>query len=390
MIPALVASEVRETLLDYLRTTWSLSDRELDAALFSFLESDRRHGGTGIFQGPYVRLRLPFEPAPPDAGIPLDLRVPYTRYRHQLAAWQRLSSKDGREPQPTLVVTGTGSGKTEAFLLPILDHCLRARQRGEKGIKAVVLYPMNALAADQARRIAEMVYGTDDDHPMRGKLRVGMYVGGKGKHRVMGPDHVIDDRDQLRAQPPDLLLTNYKMLDFLLLRPSDRRLWADNGPETLRYLVLDELHTYDGAQGTDVACLVRRLGARLDPAGTGSGFCPVGTSATVASEGAASEGGSSQARLLEFASQIFDRDFDAESVVGETRRDAAGFFALFGPGGCRRTSRSCAPRRTTTSPRTSGGSRRRSFPRTRSWSSTERSTASGSGIASPDTLRPAR
>jgi DEAD/DEAH box helicase domain-containing protein len=322
MIPALVAAEVRETLLDYLRTTWALSDRELERALFSFLESDRRDGGTGIFQGPYLRLRLPFEPAPPDARIPLDLRVPYTPYRHQLAAWQRLSSKDGREPQPTLVVTGTGSGKTEAFLLPILDHCLRARERGDQGIKAIVLYPMNALAADQARRIAEMVYGDDDAHPMRGKLRVGMYVGGKGQHRVMGPDHVIDDRDQLRDQPPDLLLTNYKMLDFLLLRPSDRRLWADNGPDTLRYLVLDELHTYDGAQGTDVACLVRRLAARLG----GARFCPVGTSATVTSED-----GSSQARLLEFASQVFGRRFDADAVVGETRRDATGFFGLFGP-----------------------------------------------------------
>ena len=158
---------------------------------------------------------------------------------------------------------------------------------------------------------------------MRGKLRVGMYVGGDGKHRVMGPDHVIDDRKQLREQPPDILLTNYKMLDFLLLRHErPRSCGRTTGPDTLRYLVLDEFHTYDGAQGTDVAVLLRRLAARLG----GSRFCPVGTSATVTSED-----GSSQARLLEFASQIFDCTFDPEAVVGETRRDPAAFFGLFGP-----------------------------------------------------------
>ena len=84
-----------------------------------------------------------------------------------------------------------------------------------------------------------------------------------------GPDHLIDKRDTLRADPPDILLTNYKMLDFLLLRREDRNLWAANEPETLRYVVLDEFHTYDGAQGTDVAMLLRRLGRTLGMKRTG-------------------------------------------------------------------------------------------------------------------------
>ena len=80
----------------------------------------------------------------------------------------------------------------------------------------------------------------------------------------MGADYIIDKRDVLRNDPPDILLTNYKMLDFLLLRREDRNLWAANDPDTLRYIVLDEFHTYDGAQGTDVAMLLRRLGKSLE------------------------------------------------------------------------------------------------------------------------------
>lgn len=318
MIPALVAEEIRETVVDYLRTTWGLSDRALEAALFDFLEGRSQGGAGNIFRGPYLRLRLPFAPKPPDATVPLEIRPSYDPYLHQLQAWRRLSSRD-HVPQPTLVTTGTGSGKTECFLYPLLDHCHRALERGEAGIKAIVLYPMNALAADQARRIAETIAG---DSRLAGKLRVGMYVGGEGRNREMGPSSVIDDREQLRRKPPDILLTNYRMLDFLLLRPKDQVLWKHNRPGTLRYLVLDELHTYDGAQGTDVACLIRRLTARL---GGQDALCPVGTSATVASGE-----GDGQRDLLEFASTVFDQPFGPDSIVGETRVSPEEFFAAFG------------------------------------------------------------
>src|SRR5699024_1268216 len=140
---------------------------------------------------------------------------------------------------------GTGSGKTECFLYPVLDHCLRARQSGQtQGIKALVIYPMNALATDQARRFAEVIASTAE---FKG-LRVGLYVGGAGKaggESVMTATSVITNRDAMRKAPPDVLLTNYKMLDYLLVRPKDRKLWAHNGPEVLRYVVVDELHTFD-------------------------------------------------------------------------------------------------------------------------------------------------
>ncbi len=302
MIPWVVARELRATLLDYLRSTWGITDAAVERALFELLA-----GPHGMFQGPYLRVGLPFATAP-DVALPLDVAPPYAPHQHQLEAWQRLSSR-GQAPVPTLITTGTGSGKTECFLYPLLDHALRERRAGRAGIKAIVLYPMNALASDQAGRFADAI---DRDERLRGRVRVGLFVGGDGTHRDMGRAHVIDKRDALKDDPPDILLTNYRMLDLLLQRPTDAPLWKHNTPGTLRYLVLDELHTYDGAQGTDVACLVRRLGQRL---GSSEALCPVGTSATVGS------GEESRTELLRFAETLFDQPFPPEAFIGETRVD---------------------------------------------------------------------
>ena len=257
MIPLTVANQVHTTLIDYLQTTYSFQDDGLQRALGDFLEEE-------LFKGPYIDLRLPFRKAGAGETIPLEIAPPFTPYVHQLTAFQRLAGGAGHSPLPTLITTGTGSGKTECFLYPILDHCYR--HKDEPGIKAIILYPMNALATDQAGRLAGAIW---NDERLRGQVTAGVYIGGDNPHphSSMGPDWLIDDREALRKQPPDILLTNYKMLDFLLLRPEDKSLWAGNTPETLRYLVLDELHTYDGAQGSDVAGLVRRLRARSGYAG---------------------------------------------------------------------------------------------------------------------------
>lgn len=307
MIPSVVVGQVRSVVFDYLRTTFDLADADFERALFDCLD-----GPDGLFKGPYVDVRLPFRKAGPGETAPLDLLPPFTPYRHQLRAFRRLYSKDAHQPQPTLVTTGTGSGKTECFLYPILDDCLR--RSGEPGIKAILLYPMNALATDQARRIARTLW---DEPRLHGQVSAGLYIGGEGRHGVADRDYVVDKRDVLRNSPPDILLTNYKMLDFLMLRPEDNPLWRHNRPTTLRYLVLDELHTYDGAQGSDVACLVRRLKARLQVA-PGS-LCCVGTSATIGGETSAE----TIRHLTKFASEIFAESFFDDSVITEDRCDAS-------------------------------------------------------------------
>jgi len=304
MLPSVLVSQLQQGVEDFLQTKFPTTTPHFHGMI------DRFFGQEGaVFKGPYVSLDLPFRHSEHGADYFPEVPLEFPPYAHQAKAFDRLSGDDLRS---TLVATGTGSGKTEAFLWPVLDY---ARQhKGEDGIKAVLIYPMNALANDQAGRIAKAVDGTD----ALGDVRVGLYVGDKEKSPTltMGEDHVITDRETLRRNPPDILLTNYKMLDYLLTRPGDAKLWRYNGPETLRYLVVDELHTFDGAQGTDLACLLRRLKDRL---GAPDGHvCCIGTSATL--------GGTEDfGRLRFYAEEVFDEPFGEKSVVGESRIDAETF-----------------------------------------------------------------
>lgn len=317
LLPTVQAANIRQGLVDYLTTTFALSNPDARDALDRFL-CDRENG---MFKGPYVRLRLPFRPAAQGWRDALDWYEGPTPYGHQAATFARLSSRN-RRPQPTLVTTGTGSGKTEAFLHPILDHVLRARREGVTGTKALILYPMNALANDQAGRLTKLITGYEKLHGITAAL----YTGQKGPQRTMvTAEGLITDRGIIRDTAPDILLTNYKMLDQLLLRHEDQRLWEQSAT-SLRYLVLDEFHTYDGAQGTDVAMLLRRLGLALkshwpkhaveitdaDRARPLGLLTPIATSATLGDKGDPDV-------MLDFAKTVFGEDFDDDGVVTESR-----------------------------------------------------------------------
>lgn len=311
MLPSLIAAELRGALSGYLSTTFALADDDVRERLEAFLTDPTE----GIFRGPYVRLKLPFQPAEDGWAEALDWAPPGFRpYRHQAEAFARLSSRHGR-PAPTLVTTGTGSGKTESFLIPILDHCRREKAAGRAGIKALVLYPMNALANDQARRIAAML---DEHADALADVTVGLYTGDAEAGEGAGFGRLLQQRRELRDNPPDILLTNYKMLDFLLLRPEDAGLWSASR-DSIQYVVLDEFHTYDGAQGTDVAMLLRRLGMALGVAVRGR---PLGRVTPVATSATLGDGQDAGGTLLEFAGRVFGEPFDLGSVVGERRLSA--------------------------------------------------------------------
>jgi DEAD/DEAH box helicase domain-containing protein len=265
-----------------------------------------------VFHQPFVAVRLPFRVAQDMPGdFFKSIHPAHKPYVHQQRAFERLTGEDGRS---TLIATGTGSGKTECFLYPILEYCYN--HRGENGIKALIIYPMNALATDQAKRIAQLIY---DSPKLRGNVTAGMYVGGHESHpsRAMGPHSIITDHETMLTSPPDILLTNYKMLDYLLVRPKDAALWNDNRPGTLKYVAVDEMHTFDGAQGTDLACLLRRLKSRLYA--PSDYLCCIGTSATMGSKDSA-EG------ILKYAESVFGEPFEPNAVVTEDRLTAPEFF----------------------------------------------------------------
>lgn len=299
MIPSVLASQLKQGVEDFLRTTFPVSTPFFHGILDRLLAEPE-----SLFQGPFLDLQLPFQMGESDTAPFPNIALPFTPYLHQERAFDRLS---GPRPRSTLIATGTGSGKTECFLYPILDHCIH--HRGEPGVKAILIYPMNALASDQAARIAKTIH---HDPNLKSMVTAGLFVGQseKNPHYGMTEDAIISHKDTLRHSPPDILLTNYKMLDYLLIRPRDFPLWSQNAPETLRYLVVDELHTFDGAQGTDLACLLRRLKSRLKtPEGH---LCCIGTSATLGDK-------TEHRRLLDYATEIFGEPLAPDAVISEYR-----------------------------------------------------------------------
>ena len=190
---------------------------------------------------------------------------PLSLYKHQEQAVALAAAGES-----FVVTTGTGSGKSLCFFIPIVSHVLAARRSGgERRTHAIVVYPMNALANSQMEELDKFIGGAPGERPITFARYTGQEDG--------------DERKRIANEPPDILLTNFMMLELLMTRQeeTDRRVIGNCAG--LRFLVLDELHTYRGRQGADVALLVRRVRERLQP---GTLLC-IGTSATMANEGIA-------------------------------------------------------------------------------------------------------
>ncbi|HEX4956408.1 MAG TPA: DEAD/DEAH box helicase [Thermoanaerobaculia bacterium] len=223
---------------------------------------------------------------PEDSGEPLRL------HRHQVEAIE--AARAGRN---YVVTTGTGSGKSLAYIIPIVDAVLRAN--GKAGIHAIVVYPMNALANSQGEELKKFL---EHGYPGGvGPVRFARFTGQESQ----------EQREAIKANPPHILLTNYVMLELLLTRVHDAALVR--AAEGLRFLVLDELHTYRGRQGSDVALLIRRAREAF----AAPDLIHVGTSATLAGRGSPAE---QRAKVAEVASRFFGAPVLPEDVVGESLR----------------------------------------------------------------------
>ncbi|MCG8353531.1 MAG: DEAD/DEAH box helicase [Chloroflexales bacterium] len=232
----------------------------------------------------------------------------WTLFTHQQQAVEQILTN-----RNTIVASGTGSDKTEAFFVPILKYCL---QHPGPSIKALILYPMNALTNDQCERFARYLAGTG--------VTFARYTGdtpedeadAQFNDKELRPEQLCakaiwyrrDIRDPARL--PNILMTNYAMLEFLLLRKLDRALFN----QRLQFLVLNEVHTYHGARGIEAACLIRRLKERVGKL-NGALTC-ISASATVKG-------------VMRSAGELFSEAFQTEHICAEqyqpVERDAAGY-----------------------------------------------------------------
>ncbi len=289
-------------------------------------------GQIDFVKGPYVETLPDFEKGKSLEGLQLEgILEP---------SWNTLSSTDPaiwsrplhahqesaiRHEENYLVATGTGSGKTESFLYPLVNSILKQGDLKRPGVRAILVYPLNALANDQLGRIARLLFRDLCDPG----ITLGRYTG-QVKSRATRqeeitrlrstpsfldsfgddadvPDNWLLSRAEMRASPPHILITNYAMLEHILLLPTNRQLLAG---ADLRHIVLDEIHTYAGAQAIEVAFLLRRLKAHLEIA-DGLLRC-IGTSASLDPR--------RKTELADFASQLFGEPFGGEKSVITSKR----------------------------------------------------------------------
>src|SRR5690606_28265281 len=218
--------------------------------------------------------------------------VSLTLFKHQEEAISFAQSGESY-----VLTTGTGSGKSLAYFIPVVDAILKAKAAdATPRTRAIVIYPMNALANSQLEELGKFL-GDYGDHP---PVTYGRYTGQENE----------EERQRLAANPPDILLTNFMMLELLMTRQDDKDKAVIRNAKGLRFLVLDELHTYRGRQGADVALLVRRVREALSDR-----LQCIGTSATMATEG------NEQARnekVADVASRLFGTRITPSSVITET------------------------------------------------------------------------
>lgn len=335
--PIAFTERVVEDFLRYQLTTYPLADTDLYAQLRGLLRLEQSRD-TPLRKGPFISLSRPFKQGSSIAQLVADgvfhpamQAVVPTEHTH-VRAHQDEAIRAVHRGDTTIVSTGTGSGKTEAFLYPIISRCLELKdRRAPPGVIAVLVYPMNALAEDQLDRLRGLLAGRgipfgmyvgktpEDDAQVPGeRLPAGssnadyharlQQIRADGQDITLLPPEERASRKAMRKDggQPRILLTNARQLELLLTRGKDVSIFAG---APLEFLVFDEAHTFRGAQGAETACLVRRLRTFCGKAA--ADVRHIATSATIASP----EGSAKPAQ--DFARRFFGVDAERVTLVRE-------------------------------------------------------------------------
>lgn len=302
---------------EYLHSSFNFGNSNLQKLFEEQLKKEK------LFEGPYVDLNLPFMRDSSinqliDKGIVCksfaklgDVHLDRSLYSHQEESIRHICS--GRS---AVITTGTGSGKTESFLFPILNDLLKDIENGNKdiGIRAIFLYPMNALVNDQIDRVRKILsvypyitYGfftgdTKETISQNDRIKLAE------ENNTVIPENELLSRKEIRENPPHLLFTNYSMLEYLLIRPNDYNIFEPSKLNNWKYVILDEAHSYYGSLGIELSLLMRRL----------TGLAPkkprfILTSATLGKQG------ESEQEIVDFAKNLTSVEFDIDDIIFSKR-----------------------------------------------------------------------
>ena len=317
--PSESSKKITEFYRRYLLTTFSTNNEKYNEQLKKELEKSK-----ALADGPYISMSDPFkkgrkiidlikEGILSKEFVKLKKFHPFDRelYKHQEEAI--LKSGEGKN---LIITTGTGSGKTESFLIPIINHLLEEKENGTlgPGVRTLIIYPMNALVNDQIRRIREILYDMD----VEGAITFGRFTG-ETKEKQKEAEKLYNEvedkkypwrkneiisREKMRVTPPNILITNYAMLEYILLRPGDNIILGSQYADKWKYIVLDEAHSYNGANGIEVATLLKRVKAMLKR----NDLRYILTSATLGDK-------KSNKEIINFAQSLCDSKFDDSSII---------------------------------------------------------------------------
>lgn len=323
--PITAAKNIKSEFIGYISTLYHISDKDYAGQFMAALQekgavskgpyleiSDSYKTGKSLYElieeGEVSPLFKSLEGDIPDGQK--EIQINRGLYRHQERAIRKTN-----KGKNLIVTTGTGSGKTECFIIPIINHLLREAEEGilSYGVRAILIYPMNALANDQMKRLRNLLknypditfgvynsstkYNEQDGIAAYGKI----YKDDSGCPLKPLKNEIIS-RARMQTTPPNILVTNYVMLEYMLLRPQDDSVFSG---AKLRFLVLDEAHVYRGATGMETSLLLKRLKARIsNPANV----VHILTSATLGGKEADND-------IVKFAAALCNANFMTEDII---------------------------------------------------------------------------